>query len=83
MPRTLLILLVLGSFGARAQAPAPDSMRRVPPVRLEALPPDLATKQFGFFCRQELKWDKKLPVPVRFRLGSQESCDRLEGKQCP
>jgi len=34
----------------------------------------------GFFCRYELKLDKVLAVPVRFRLGSKEYVDRLEGK---
>jgi len=32
----------------------------------------------GFFCRYELKMDKILAVPVRFRLGSKEYVDRLE-----
>lgn len=44
------------------------------------LSPAGATTHYGFFCRQELKWDKALPVPVRFRVGSHEACDRLEGK---
>lgn len=34
----------------------------------------------GFFCRYELKMDKVLAVPLRFRLGSREYVDRLEGK---
>ena len=34
----------------------------------------------GFFCRYELKMDKVLAVPIRFRLGSREYVDRLEGK---
>ncbi len=34
----------------------------------------------GFFCRYELKLDKVIAVPVRFRLGSKEYVDRLEGK---
>lgn len=32
----------------------------------------------GFFCRYELKLDKVLAVPVRFRLGSKEYVDQLE-----
>lgn len=34
----------------------------------------------GFFCRQEVKLDKKLPVPLRFRLGSVQYCNWLEQK---
>lgn len=32
----------------------------------------------GFFCRQELKLDKVLAIPIRFRLGSKEYVDELE-----
>ena len=34
----------------------------------------------GFFCRQELKMDKVLAIPIRFRLGSREYVDWMEGK---
>lgn len=34
----------------------------------------------GFICRYELKLDKVLAVPLRFRLGSREYVDRMEGK---
>ena len=33
-----------------------------------------------FFCAAEAKWDKKSKTKLRFRLGSQEYVDRLEGK---
>lgn len=39
------------------------------------------TGNLGFFCRQELKWDKVTTIPFRFRLGSVEQCDFLEGKR--
>lgn len=44
------------------------------------LPGDFYAKQLGFFCRQEIKFDKATKIPFRFRLGSVEQCDRLEGK---
>ena len=37
--------------------------------------------QLGFFCKQEIKFEKIVKVPVKFRLGSVEACDMLEGKQ--
>jgi hypothetical protein len=33
-----------------------------------------------FFCAAEAKWDNKSKTKMRFRLGSQEYVDRLEGK---
>jgi hypothetical protein len=35
----------------------------------------------GAVCRQEIKWDKKLPVNFRFRLGSVEQCNAYERKK--
>lgn len=44
--------------------------------------PTVATyvNNLGFFCRYELKMDKVLAIPLRFRLGSREYVDRMEGK---
>jgi hypothetical protein len=44
------------------------------------LPPDFYITQIGFFCKQEIKFEKLTKVPFRFRLGSVEDCDRMEGK---
>ena len=35
----------------------------------------------GFFCKQEIKFEKVAKIPIKFRLGSVEECDRMEGKQ--
>jgi hypothetical protein len=45
------------------------------------LKPDFSTSNWGFFCRQELKFEKNIKIPFRFRLGSVQQCDRLEGKR--
>lgn len=45
------------------------------------LAPDFYSKQLSFFCRQEIKMDKVIKIPFRFRLGSVEQCNWLEGKR--
>jgi hypothetical protein len=45
-----------------------------------AIAPDLYYQRLGFFCKQELQLQKITRVPFRFRLGSMENCDHLEGK---
>ncbi len=57
--------------------PSGTTFRAAPAPLLE---PNAATKCYGFFCRQELKGDKVLPVPVRMRLGSMQQNDWLEQK---
>lgn len=44
-------------------------VRSIPPLEVQA-----------FFCRMELKLERATGLPVRFRLGSVEYTDELEGK---
>jgi hypothetical protein len=44
------------------------------------IPPDLYYCQSGFFCKREWKLEKATHVPFRFRLGSLDYCNTLEGK---
>lgn len=39
------------------------------------------TEQLGFFCKKELEVEKKLAIPLRFRLGSLAYVDYLEQKR--
>jgi hypothetical protein len=63
--------------------PGPVAMRSRP---LDQMPfsapvsPALYVEQFGFFCRQEWKLEKASGVAFRFRLGSLDYVNRLEGK---
>ena len=45
------------------------------------LPGNFYSSQLGFFCRQEIKLEKATGIPFKFRLGSVQQCDWLEGKR--
>lgn len=54
------------------------------PFRTEqVISPSEVVERWGFFCRQEWVMEKKIKVPVRFRLGTVSYVDYLEGKQKP
>lgn len=60
-----------------------DSIRhnaQIPYFIPSIVSPDLYTREFGFFCRKELQVEKLTNVKVRFRLGSIQQSDFLEGK---
>jgi hypothetical protein len=41
---------------------------------------DQVVKNFAFFCKAEWKFEKKTALPLKFRLGSLQQTDFLEGK---
>lgn len=66
-----------------AQLPAPNLLKPIslPKKEVRLWPgSEVATSHLGFFCRQEIRADKKLPLPLRFRVGSIQQADWLESK---
>jgi len=45
------------------------------------LPANFYCTQLGFFCKKELKFESTTKIPLRFRLGSLQYNDWLEGKK--
>ena len=50
------------------------------PLSRSIIAADFYTCNFGFFCKKELQFEKATKIPLRFRLGSLQYNDYLEGK---
>ena len=51
------------------------------PVSFSVINANYYTQNFGFFCKKELQFEKATKVPFKFRLGSVQYCDWMEGKK--
>jgi len=48
---------------------------------LAVIPQNYYTQHFGIMCKKELALEKATKIPFRFRLGSLQQCNYLEGKR--
>jgi len=58
-----------------------DRGLRGPVLPVQGLSDDYYTRHFGFMCKKELEFEKTTRIPLKFRLGSLEYCNSLEGKR--
>lgn len=85
---TGIFFLIALSASSQRLSPVPpknskqiDSLKTIPVKSMIA--PNHYANNLSFFCRQELKLEKATAVKFRFRLGSVEQTDFLEGKRKP
>lgn len=45
------------------------------------IPQNYYSQHLGFICKKEIAFEKVTKVPFRFRLGSLQQCNYLEGKR--
>lgn len=53
---------------------------KVNPYLSSVISADFYTQNFGFFCKKELQLEKATKIPLKFRLGSLQYNNFLEGK---
>ncbi len=58
-----------------------DSLRAYTPLVKHILPGNFYITGLGFICRREWKFESVTKIPFRFRIGSLQYCDWLEGKK--
>ena len=58
-----------------------DNRKVISAVAINIINPDFYAQHLGFICKKEIALEKVTKVPLRFRLGSLQQCNYLEGKK--
>ena len=61
-------------------APTLPVKREYMPIHGQNIPVDNYTRNFGFFCKEELQLQKRSGLNFSLRLGTLDYCNMLEGK---
>jgi hypothetical protein len=68
------------TYIAPAYNVSPNAEKGKPSIRAHTLPSNYYYNNLGFFCSKELQLEKVTKIPFRFRLGSVQYTDQMEGK---
>ena len=58
----------------------PNSKNSLPDFFIELRKENYNTQSLPFFCQKEWQFEKSTHIPLKFRLGSIDYCNMLEGK---
>ena len=55
-------------------------VQQSPDLEVNSTPSAYSYKDLAFFCKLEVKMEKKAKIPIKFRLGEVQYVERMEGK---